>query len=228
MVGLNVLVVDDDSSVVEEVRDSLVASGHRVESCDSIAATALALAERRFDVLVLDRLMEDGDIARILPIWREDGISTPVILLTSMTAVSERIAGLDAGADDYLPKPFDPGELEARVRSLARRASCAGPGSKLICGSIEIDRFRREVRRNGVPIPLQPREFKLLEELALHPGEVVSRYALLSAVWNLHFDPRTKLIESHVSRLRDKVNAGHTIDAVETVRGIGYRLRQDA
>lgn len=228
MLGLNVLVVDDDDSIVEGIREHLTGRGHAVETRGSIAAAARALEEQRFDVLVLDRLLGDGDIARALPAWRAGGIATPVILLTSMTTVGDRVEGLDAGADDYLLKPFDPAELEARVRSLARRALSGSGGSKLVCGSIEVDRFRREARRGGVRIALQPRELKLLEELALHPGEAVSRDALLSAVWNLHFDPRTKLIESHISRLRDKLNVGHAIDAVETVRGIGYRLRQDA
>jgi two-component system OmpR family response regulator len=151
-------------------------------------------------------------------------------MVTVMAGLHERIAGLDSGADDFLAKPFDVGELDARMRALLRMSArrSAPATDVLTIGSIEIDFRKREVRRRGQLIAVQPREFKLLAELAASAGEVVPRAQLLERVWNLHFDPRTKLIETHVSRLRDKLNAYGERDAIETVRGIGYRLPIDA
>ena len=228
MAGLNLLLVEDDDADARTIEHGLAARGHKVQRKDRISGIVEPGRLSAFDVIILDRRLPEGDSVDHMRSWRAAGLDTPVLILSAMGTIAARIEGLDAGADDYLVKPFDAGELDARLRTIVRRRGQPGDGATLLtCGSIRVDRIRRETFRDGRRINLQPREQKLLEELALRPGEVVARQTLLRSVWNLGFDPRTKLIETHVSRLRDKLNSGFKDDAIETVRGVGYRLRCD-
>ncbi len=187
-------------------------------------ALHLALTER-VDVIVLDRMMPELDGFSVLKRLRAGGVSAPVLMLTALGRIEDRVDGLEAGADDYLVKPFAFSELAARIQALGRRSSPASITTQLSAGEIEIDLLTREVRRGGKTILLQPREFRLLEELMRHAGEFVTRTMLLERVWDFHFDPQTKIVETHMSRLRSKLNEGGRTDPIETVRGVGYRLR---
>lgn len=228
MAGLNLLLVEDDDADARHIEHGLAERGHNVARSSGLDGVCEPAALAKFDVIILDRCLPEGDAVDHMRGWRAAGLEVPVLILSAMGTVAARIEGLEAGADDYLVKPFDAGELDVRVRTIARRrAQPAESATILTCGSIRVDRIRRETSREGRRIILQPREQKLLEELALRQGEVVTRQALLRSVWNLSFDPRTKLIETHVSRLRDKLNSGFAVDAIETVRGMGYRLRCD-
>jgi two-component system OmpR family response regulator len=146
-------------------------------------------------------------------------------MLTALGRIEDRVDGLHAGADDYLVKPFAFSELAARIQALGRRLAPTAVTTKLQANGIEMDLLTREVRREGKPIALQPREFRLLEELMRHAGEFVTRTMLLERIWDFHFDPQTKIVETHMSRLRTKLNEGFAQDAIETVRGVGYRMR---
>jgi len=224
------LLIEDDPALAERTAAALVALGHEVMHSGRIRG-ALELAQKeRPDAIILDRILPDGDSATVIGEWRKAGLDMPIVMLSVRAALHERIDALDAGADDYLAKPFDPAELDARLRALQRlrERGTTATTEVLSAGDIELDYRKREVRRGGKLIPLQPREFKLLELLLSHAGEIVPRSQLLSEVWNLRFDPRTKLIETHVSRLRDKLNAGFDGDVIETIRRIGYRLRKDS
>lgn len=166
----------------------------------------------------------------VLKAMRAAGVETPVIMLSALGDTDHRVEGLTAGADDYLGKPFSFAELLARVHALQRRSGGSGvqeQQSSLRCGDLELDRLTRKVRRGARAIPMQPREFRLLEHLLLHQGEVVTRTMLLEAVWDYHFDPGTNVIDVHISRLRRKIDDGEPVPLLHTVRGAGYRLAAD-
>jgi two-component system OmpR family response regulator len=152
-------------------------------------------------------------------------IETPVLLLTALGRIEDRVEGLDAGADDYLVKPFAFSELAARINALARRGPINAPATRFECGTLTMDLLRREVRRDGAVITLQPREFRLLEELLRNGERAVTRTMLLERVWGFHFDPQTNIVETHISRMRAKLNEGGKPDLIETIRGVGYRMR---
>jgi len=207
--------------------DGLAEEGHETR-VEPLGLQALRRAETEaFDVLVVDCMLPDVDGFTLVQSLRRNGSVDPVLMLTSLGAIEDRVRGLKSGADDYLVKPFAIAELSARVEALARRSSGA-PSETASCGSIKIDRLRREVWREGRRIVLQPREFELLEQLVRQPDQVVSRSMLLERVWHFHFDPQTNIVESHMSRLRQKLNAGFDRDPIQTVRGIGYLLKSDA
>jgi two-component system OmpR family response regulator len=222
------LLVEDDKALAARTAAALTDLGHDILHVPTIHGALILAQHERPDAIILDRMLPDGDSTSIIGEWRSAGLDMPIVMLTVQAALHERIDGLDAGADDYLAKPCDPVELDARLRALVRLRDRSGAPAKdvLVTGDIELDYRRREVRRDGRLIALQPREFKLLELLMSHVGEIVPRSQLLSDVWNLRFDPRTKLIETHISRLRDKLNAGFEGDVIETIRRIGYRLRK--
>jgi two-component system OmpR family response regulator len=155
-------------------------------------------------------------------------IQTPVVILTALGRINDRVEGLEAGADDYLVKPFAFSELAARVAAVGRRRPIQSQPTRLEYRGIEIDLLRREVRRDGATIVLQPREFRVLEELMNEGGKIVTRTMLLERVWNYHFDPQTNIVETHISHLRAKLNEGAKPDAIETVRGVGYRMSDRA
>jgi two-component system OmpR family response regulator len=181
-----------------------------------------------FDVIVLDRMLPGLDGVEVLRRWRASGVATPVLMLTALGGISDRVAGLDAGADDYLVKPFAFAELAARITALGRRPPISDVVTRLAVGTVTLDVLRREVRRGEREVHQQPREFSLLELLMRKAGKVVTRTMFLEQIWGFHFDPQTNIVESHLSRMRSKLNEGFTIDPIETLRGIGYRMRADA
>lgn len=222
---LCILVAEDDPETRSFVARGLGELGHTVTVAGN-GTDALHLAlTGAFDVVVLDRMLPELDGLSVLRRARAGGIEVPVLMLTALARIEERVGGLEAGADDYLVKPFAFSELAARVQALGRRRAPAEVTTRLQAGGIEMDLLRREVRRDDRAIVLQPREFRLLEELLRHAGEFVTRTMLLERVWDFHFDPQTKIVETHMSRLRAKLNEGFDEDAIETVRGVGYRVR---
>ncbi len=222
---LRILLAEDDAETRQFVERGLREYGHNFLAAErGEDALHLGLTEA-LDVIVLDRMLPGLDGLGVLKRLRAADVGTPVLMLTALGRIEDRVSGLQAGADDYLVKPFAFSELAARVQALARRRAPASVATVLQAGGIEMDLLRREVRRAGRPIALQPREFRLLEELLRNAGEVVTRSMLLERVWDFHFDPQTKIVETHMSRLRAKLNDGFTEDAIETVRGAGYRVR---
>jgi two-component system, OmpR family, response regulator len=175
-------------------------------------------------VIVMDRMMPKGDGLSVIRSLRAEGVSTPVLILSAMSEEEHRIEGLDAGSNDYLVKPFSTRELLARVRALWHGRDKAGPVTRLTVGDMEMDLLARTVTRAGQKIDLQPREFRLLEFLMRHAGEVVTRTMLLEKVWDYHFDPQTNVIDVHISRLRGKIDREFGRQLLHTVRGAGYRL----
>ncbi|OJT98566.1 MAG: DNA-binding response regulator [Alphaproteobacteria bacterium 65-7] len=222
---MNILLLEDDPQAAIPTVDGLEALGHRVDHETSGAAALKRAAATAYDAVVLERLVADMDGLSVLRALRAGDNPVPVLFLTALSGVADRVEGLRAGADDYLTKPFAFAELAARLDVLFRR----GPmGAVLRFASIEMNLMDRTVRRAGRPVHLQNREFRLLEQLMRHPSDVVSRAMLLRKVWNFQFDPRTNIVESHMSRLRTKLNLGFRSDAVRTVRGAGYRMNADA
>lgn len=222
---MRILVAEDEPETAQFVANGLQEHGHNVLIASTgTDALHLGLTEA-LDLIILDRMLPGLDGMTALRRLRAGDVKAPAIMLTALGRIEDRIEGLDAGADDYLTKPFAFGELLARVNALARRASPQDVVTRLVAGPVEMDLLRREVRRDGMLVLLQPREFRVLEELMRHPGEFVTRTMLLERVWDFHFDPQTKIVETHMSRLRAKLNEGGLPDVIETVRGIGYRIR---
>jgi len=220
---MQILVIEDDADTAALIADALAAEGHSVARTADGAA-GLAQAETgRFDVVIVDRMLPRLDGLSLVKRLRGSGRACPVLFLTNLGGLDDRVEGLNAGGDDYLVKPFAVTELLARVHALARRLSA--PETVLRVGGLELDLIRRTATRDGRAIDLQPREFKLLECLMRHAGRVVTRTMLLEMVWDFHFDPKTNIVETHVSRLRAKIDREFEIDLIHTVRGAGYSLR---
>jgi len=175
-----------------------------------------------YDVIILDRLLPDGDGIELVKQLRHHRKDTPVLFLTNLSGIDERVRGLEAGGDDYLVKPFALSEFMARLLALARRASVKELRAFLSAGGVEMDLIKRQVRRDGNEIELQPREFQLLEYLMRNEGRTVTRTMLLENVWDFHFEPNTNIVETHISRLRAKVDRGHANELIQTMRGVGY------
>lgn len=222
---MHLMLAEDDADTAAFVRDGLRDFGHAVDVVASGAGILPSAMAGGHDVIVLDRMLPELDGIAALRELRSAGITTPVLMLTALGGIADRVGGLDAGADDYLAKPFALEELAARLNALVRRAAAAEPATRLELGDIVLDLLKREVVRAGRPIHLQPREFGLLEQLMRHEGRVVTRTMLLELVWHFHFDPQTNIVESHLSRLRAKLREGGRDDPIETVRGVGYRMR---
>jgi two-component system OmpR family response regulator len=185
-------------------------------------------ASENFDAIILDRMLPGGiDGLRLLETLRAQDNATPVVFLSALGQVDDRVKGLKAGGDDYIVKPFAFAELLARVEALTRRGKTDGPTTKLSVGDLEMDLLSRGVRRGGQKIDLQPREFRLLEYLMRHAGQVVTRTMLLEGVWDYHFDPQTNVIDVHVSRLRQKIDKPFDLPLLHTVRNAGYMLRAE-
>jgi two-component system OmpR family response regulator len=222
---MRILIAEDDAEAAEFVKRGLNELGHNVTTVnDGNDALHSALSED-FDILILDRMLPGIDGLSIVRRLRAAEVTAPVLMLTALGKIEDRVQGLDAGADDYLVKPFAFSELAARVNALGRRPPAQTVLTRLSAGPFEMDLLSREVRRAGKPVLLQPREFQLLEQLLRHAGEFVTRTMLLERVWDFHFDPQTKIIETHMSRLRSKLNEGGLPNLIETVRGVGYRVR---
>ncbi len=223
---MNVLLVEDDSSVGEFVAAQLQAAGHHcVHKLDGEEGLNAA-RDQAYDVLVLDRMLPRLDGLSLVQKLREQGNNTPVLILSALGEVDDRIKGLHSGADDYLVKPFSMDELLARIEVLQRRASMrpADARTTLLVLDLSMDLLQQQVQRSGTTITLQPREYKLLEFLMRHAGQVVTRAMLLEHVWGYHFDPQTNVIDVHVSRLRQKIDREFDTPLLATVRGAGYRL----
>lgn len=223
---MRILVIEDDKDVASFIRNGLVQAGWNVDhAADGKDGLFLATTEK-YDALVVDRMLPGVDGLTLIRTLRASSNSTPVLILSALGEVDDRVKGLKAGGDDYLVKPFAFSELLARLEALARRAKSGSDGTPttLRAGDLEMDLLRREVRRADKPIELQPREFQLLEFLLRHAGQVVTRTMLLEGVWDYHFDPQTNVIDVHISRLRSKIDKGFDRPLLHTVRGAGYRL----
>lgn len=225
--SMRILIVEDDSDTREFVVRGLEQAGHSVvASIDGRDGLFQATGEA-FDVIIVDRMLPGLDGLALVKALRASGNTTPALMLTAVGGIADRVEGLDAGADDYLIKPFAFSELLARLHALGRRPTARLEPHRLEVGDIVIDLHRRTVRRAGVRITLQPREFALLAELMRNPHRVMTKTMLLERVWDFDFDPKTNIVETHISRLRSKLNAGFDEDAIETVRGAGYMIRGD-
>jgi two-component system OmpR family response regulator len=226
---MRILVVEDDKDVAGFVVKGLREAGHVVEHAATGRDGLFMGASEAFDAIVLDRMLPGGvDGLRLLETLRSQGNNTPVLFLSAMAQVDDRVRGLKAGGDDYLTKPFAFAELLARVEALARRGKGEGPVTKLVVADLEMDLLSRGVKRAGQKIDLQPREFRLLEYLMRHASQVVTRTMLLEGVWDYHFDPQTNVIDVHVSRLRQKVDKPFPTPLIHTVRNAGYMLHPEA
>ncbi|MEQ8233295.1 MAG: response regulator transcription factor [Gammaproteobacteria bacterium] len=221
---MHILVVEDDRDTREFVRSGLVQAGHTVDVADNGRDGLLLAGTGSFDLIVLDRMLPELDGLAIVRSLRAAENRTPVLILSALGEVDQRVAGLRAGGDDYLVKPFAFSELEARLEALGRRTVPEGPATRLVVGDLEMDLVTRTVRRGDTAIELQPREFALLEYLMRHAGQVVTRTMLLEHVWDYHFDPQTNVIDVHVSRLRAKIDKGFAQPLLHTVRGAGYKI----
>ncbi len=225
---MRILLVEDDPTVAGFVVKGLREAGHVVEHSDNGRDGLFLAASEAFDAIILDRMLPGGiDGIRLLETLRSQNNTTPVLVLSALSQVDDRVAGLKAGSDDYLTKPFAFSELLARVDALTRRGKTDGPQTKLIVGDLEMDLLSRMVRRAGAKIDLQPREFRLLEYLMRHAGQVVTRTMLLEGVWDYHFDPQTNVIDVHVSRLRQKIDKPYPTPLIHTIRNAGYMLRPE-
>ncbi len=225
---MRILVVEDDKDVAAYIVKGLREAGHLAEHADNGRDGLLAATGQEFDAIILDRMLPGGiDGLRVLEMLRSEGNGTPVMFLSAMAHVDDRVRGLKAGGDDYLTKPFAFSELLARVEALARRRRAAAPETRLQVGDLEMDLLSRSVRRRDQKIDLQPREFMLLEYLMRHAGQVVTRTMLLEGVWDYHFDPQTNVIDVHVSRLRQKIDKPFETALLHTVRSAGYMLRAE-
>jgi len=223
---VRVLVAEDDAETAEFICQGLHRLGHVARSCaDGIHAMQLAQDES-WDVIVLDWMLPDLDGMTALRRLRGMGLPTPVLMLTAMGRIEDRVEGLETGADDYLVKPFAFNELAARLGALVRRRATSEAPTVLRHGALSLNLIKRDVHFGETPIALQPREFRLLEELMRHADRIMTRTMLLERVWEFHFDPQTNIVETHVSRLRAKLAEAGARDIIETVRGEGYRLRQ--
>ena len=222
---MRILVIEDDPEAARYLVKGLKESGHIVDhAANGKDGLFLAMSEGH-DVLVVDRMLPEVNGLAIIEAIRAAGKKTPVLILSALGEVDERVEGLRAGGDDYLTKPFAFSELMARLEALTRRNSQLAPQTRLAAGDLEMDLLARMVTRAGRPIELQPREFRLLEYLLRHAGHVVTRTMLLENVWDYHFDPQTNVIDVHISRLRQKVDKGFAYPLLHTVRGAGYSLR---
>src|SRR5688572_4871025 len=223
---MRLLVVEDDREAADYLKKALREAGHMAEVAnDGEAGLALALDDS-FDVLVVDRMLPKRDGLSLVSELRTRGKETPVLILSALGQVDDRVTGLRAGGDDYLAKPYAFSELLARVEVLARRSSPSEAATSYEVGDLSLDRLSRKVERAGETILLQPREFRLLEYLMKHSGKVVTRTMLLENVWDYHFDPQTNVIDVHMSRLRSKIDKGYKTPLLQTIRGAGYMIRE--
>lgn len=224
---MRILFVEDDAETRAFVAQGLAQAGHQVAvSVDGRDGLFQAIGGE-FEAIVVDRMLPGLDGLALVKALRAAGDTTPVLMLTAVGGIADRVEGLENGADDYLVKPFAFSELAARLNALGRRPAARGVDDthQLRVGRIVIDLHRRAVERAGQRIHLQPREFALLAELMRNPRRVMTRTMLLERVWDFDFDPKTNIVETHLSRLRSKLNAGFDDDAIETVRGAGYMIR---
>ncbi len=219
---MRILLIEDDKATADYVTQGLKEAGHVLDVARNGKDGLFMAASESYDVIVSDRMLPGPDGVTIVRTLRASGIDTPILLLTALADVERRVEGLDAGADDYLAKPFAFSELRARIAALARRPAGSMEASSLRVADIEMDLLRRVVRRGDRVIDLQPTEWRLLEYFMRHPGEVQTKTMLLEKVWDFNFDPSTNIVEVHVSRLRRKIEFEGAPALIQTVRGAGY------
>jgi two-component system OmpR family response regulator len=222
---MRILLIEDDREAAAYLSKALREAGHVPDHAPDGEAGAAMAADGDYDVLVVDRMLPKRDGLSIIDELRGKGDHTPALILSALGQVDDRVAGLRAGGDDYLAKPYAFSELLARVEALARRRKPDAAETVFRVGDLELDRLGHTVSRAGQAIPLQPREFRLLEYLMKHAGQVVTRTMLLENVWDYHFDPQTNVIDVHISRLRAKIDKGFGEPLLHTVRGAGYMIK---
>ena len=222
---MRILIIEDDRDAAQYLAKGLRESGHGAEVAEDGRDGLLRAAVEPFDLLIVDRMLPNLDGLSLVQHLRKTGNTTPVLFLSALGEVDDRVKGLRAGGDDYLAKPFAFAELLARVENLGRRRSQSAATTQLKVADLELDLLSRKATRAGREIDLQPREFQLLETLMRHPGQVMTRTMLLEQVWNYHFDPQTNVIDVHISRLRQKIDRGFDPPLIQTVRGSGYSVR---
>ena len=222
---MHLLVVEDDVKAAAYLCKGLRESGHNVDHAADGKDGLFMAMENEYDVIVIDRMLPELDGLSVVRTLRAAKKKTPVLVLSALGEVADRVQGLNAGSDDYLVKPFAFSELLARLDALMRRSDGETSETSLGVADLEIDLLSREVRRGGILIELQPREFRLLEYLMRHAGQVVTRTMLLENVWDYHFDPQTNVIDVHISRLRGKIDRNFDQTLLQTIRGAGYCLR---
>lgn len=225
---MRVLVIEDDQETANFLKRALKEAGHVADHAAD-GQTGLELARTgTYDVLIVDRMLPKCDGLVVIGTLRAEDIGTPTLILSALGEVDDRVKGLRAGGDDYLTKPYAFSELLARIEALARRTSPEEGSTRFVVGDLVLDRLSHKVTRGTEPLILQPREFRLLEYLMKHAGQVVTRTMLLENVWDYHFDPQTNVIDVHISRLRSKIDKTFDTPLLHTVRGAGYMIRERA
>jgi two-component system OmpR family response regulator len=225
---MRVLVIEDDREIAHFLQKGLKESGHGADLVEDGESGLEMARSDEYDVLIVDRMLPRRDGLSVVQALRSEGNRVPVLILSALGEVDDRVKGLKAGGDDYLTKPFALSELLARIEALARRSAPEELETRYVVGDLVLDRLSHKVSRAGEAILLQPREFRLLEYLMKHAGQVVTRTMLLENVWDYHFDPQTNVIDVHVSRLRSKIDKGFDKALLHTVRGAGYMIRDGA
>ncbi|MCV6587755.1 MAG: response regulator transcription factor [Marinobacterium sp.] len=222
---MRILLIEDDTTTADFISRSLKEAGHNVQHCTDGKDGLLTALDSPFELMIVDRMLPSLDGLSIIRSVRGADNNIPILVLSALGEVDSRVEGLQAGADDYLAKPFACSELLARIDALARRGGGAQEATRFTLDDLEIDLLSHEVRRAGKLIPMQAREFRLLEYLMRHQGQVLTRTMLLENVWDYHFDPQTNIIDVHISRLRGKIDRDYDTKLLHTVRGAGYVMR---
>ena len=221
---MKILIVEDDSETLSFIKRGFEQDGNLVDAATNGEDGLLMATTSDYDVIILDRMLPRIDGLSVVRTLRANDNNTPILILSAMSEVDQRVEGLEAGCDDYLVKPFAYSELKARTIILSRRKDNRITSNELVVGKLKLDQRKRQVFLDGTEVILKPREFKLLEYLMLHSGQVVTRTMLLEHVWDYHFDPQTNIIDVHISRLRTKIDRSQASSMIETVRGAGYRI----
>jgi two-component system OmpR family response regulator len=223
---MKILVIEDDAETLSYLTHGLQEAGYTVDAAPNGRDGLFLATGGDYEVVIVDRMLPGLDGLSVVKAMRSAAIKSPVLFLSTLSDIDDRVTGLDAGGDDYLVKPFALSELLARVSALSRRPMLGDQATVLTVADLKMDLLKRRVTRQGKPIELQPREFRLLEYLMQNTGRVVTRSMLLEAVWDFHFDPQTTVVETHISRLRAKVDREFDRELIHTVRGAGYCLRE--
>lgn len=221
---MKLLLIEDDKEAAKYLGKGLREQGYVVDHCDNGKDGLFMAASEKYDAMIIDRMVPEVDGVTIIQTLRASGNETPMIILTALDKVEERVKGLKSGADDYLAKPYSFTELLARLEAITRRKASEKAITRLTCGELEMDLLTRSVTRAGKAIDLQAREFSLLEYMMRNCGTVITRTMLLEHVWDYNFDPQTNVIDVHISRLRQKIDKGFEKSMIQTLRGAGYKL----
>ena len=226
---MKALIVEDNQRVAQFLKKGLGEAGYTVDHTDNGRDGMFLAVSEAYDAIVMDRMLPgDVDGITLIATLRRDGCTTPILILSALGEVDDRILGLKSGGDDYLVKPFSIGELLARLDAILRRSQNRQIGNTLAVADLQIDLLSHKVSRGGKAVTLQPREFKLLEYLMRHAGQIVTRTMLLENVWDYHFDPQTNVVDVHISKLRQKIDAEAEMPLLKTIRNAGYMLTADA